>query len=128
MACANLSQPSVGKAVADPLMEIMYNDCDPSMEPELQTLAKPQGYYAFMTSAPAPAWADDGFNGRRCYIRCENDHCIPVQAQDAWLAMSGVEWDIARFETGHMPFTSQPEMTANTIESWTQALVSKSLR
>jgi len=124
---ANFLQPSPGKAIVDPLMETMYNDCDPSMESELQRLAKPQGYNVFLTPALAPCWADDGFEGRRCYIRCEKDQCIPVQAQDAWLTSCGVEWDVATFETGHMPFISQPEMTADRIEKWIQGFGLKPL-
>ncbi|KAI0869290.1 Alpha/Beta hydrolase protein [Hypoxylon argillaceum] len=103
-------KPSKGLALIEPASEILYNDCDP--DPELDKFMTPHALKAFETKASAPAWRDKGFAGRRTYIRTINDNCHPVSIQDAWIAKSAVEWNVVNFETGHMPFVSQPSMLA----------------
>ncbi|KAI1460139.1 hypothetical protein F4805DRAFT_418259 [Annulohypoxylon moriforme] len=75
----------------------------------------PHALLAFETKASAPAWADAGFDGRRAYMRTLSDCCNPTSLQDLWLEKSKVKWDIVNFETGHMPFVSQPEALAAQI-------------
>lgn len=96
-------------------MDILYNDCDPALAPELEASMKPHALLAFETKATAPAWADKGFDGRRAYVRTLDDCCNPSWLQDSWLEKSGVKWDIVDFKTGHMPFVSQPESLAAQI-------------
>ncbi|KAI0459138.1 Alpha/Beta hydrolase protein [Xylaria acuta] len=103
-------KPSKGLALIEPAMEILYNDCEP--DPELDKSMTPHALHAFETKASAPAWQDTGFDGRRLYIRTVNDHCNPSVLQDAWIEKSGVDWNVVNFESGHMPFISQPEALA----------------
>ncbi|KAI1110151.1 Alpha/Beta hydrolase protein [Nemania sp. NC0429] len=103
-------KPSRGLALIEPAMEILYNDCDP--DPALENAMTPHALRAFETRASAPAWQDGGFDGRRVYIRTARDNCNPPVLQDAWIEKSGVSWDVVNFETGHMPFISQPEALA----------------
>ncbi|RWA03735.1 hypothetical protein EKO27_g11370 [Xylaria grammica] len=100
-------KPSKGLCLIEPAMEILFNDCKP--DPELEKSVLPHALRAFETKASAPAWRDKGFDGRRTYIRTANDNCNPLPQQDAWIKKSGVKWNIVNFETGHMPFVSQPE-------------------
>ncbi|KAI1157676.1 Alpha/Beta hydrolase protein [Nemania serpens] len=103
-------KPSKGLAVIEPAMDILYNDCQP--DPELDNSMTPHALQAFETKASAPAWQDQGFDGCRVYIRTVNDCCNPAALQDAWIEKSGVNWNVVNFETGHMPFVSQPEALA----------------
>ncbi|KAI0513264.1 Alpha/Beta hydrolase protein [Xylaria bambusicola] len=107
------NKPSEGLALIEPAMQVLYNDCEP--DPELDRFMKPHALKAFETKSSAPAWQDEGFNRRRLYIRTVKDQCNPSFLQDSWIEKSGVEWDVVNFDTGHMPFVSQPEALAEQI-------------
>lgn len=77
----------------------------------------PHAYSVFFGKATAPAWADPYFNGRRAYIRTLDDHCNPTFVQDLWLQKTQVKWDVVDFNSGHMPFVSQPEALAEKISA-----------
>lgn len=83
----------------------------------------PHALAAFETPAPAPAWAEPSFDGRRVYIRTAEDQCNPLFLQDIWIEKSKVSWDIADLKTSHCPFISCPEeivaKTLTFIEKWT---------
>ncbi|KAI9733780.1 MAG: hypothetical protein M1818_007047 [Claussenomyces sp. TS43310] len=115
-------KPSPGLAVIEPVMQILYADADPSLAPAMEAAMIPHALAAFETPAPAPAWAEDSFDGRRAYIRTLDDQCNPLFLQDAWLKKSGVEWDIVDLKTSHCPFISCPEVVAakmiGFIEKW----------
>ncbi|KAI1123417.1 alpha/beta-hydrolase [Nemania abortiva] len=110
-----LQAPSEGLAVIEPAMSVLYNDCDPALEPELAKQMKPHALQAFATAASAPAWKDGGFNGKRAYIRTLKDCCNPSWLQDSWIEKSEVQWEVIDFDTGYMPFISQPKELAETI-------------
>jgi pimeloyl-ACP methyl ester carboxylesterase len=108
-------KPSNGLALIEPAMDILYNDCAPDLEPELDGFMKPHALQAFETKPSAPAWADKGFNGRRAYVRTLDDHCNPLFLQELWIGKSKVVWDVVDFKSGHMPFVSQPKALAAQI-------------
>ncbi|KAI1429592.1 Alpha/Beta hydrolase protein [Xylaria sp. FL1777] len=110
-----IDKPTKGVAVIEPAMEILYNDCDPALEPELAKFMKPHSLTAFATPATAPGWADKAFDGKRAYIHTLKDCCNPAWLQDAWIEKSKVQWDVINFDTGHMPFVSKPKELAATI-------------
>lgn len=97
-------------------MEILYNDCDHSIASVLESTVKPHANLAFETKATAPAWADTGFDGRRVYVRTLGDCCNPTAIQDVWMEKSKVKWDVVNFDSGHMPFISQPDALAKQIK------------
>lgn len=96
-------------------MDVLYNDCNAERAPELIASVKPHAYKAFMTKATAPGWADAAYDGKRVYVHTLDDHCNPSWLQDLWLEKSKVKWDVVDFQTGHMPFVSQPEKLAEQI-------------
>lgn len=73
------NKPSQGLALIEPAMEILYNDCEP--DAELDGFMKPHALRAFETKPSAPAWKDEGFDGRRLYIRTIKDQCNPASLQ-----------------------------------------------
>ncbi|ATZ47509.1 hypothetical protein BCIN_02g07820 [Botrytis cinerea B05.10] len=115
--------PSPGLAVIEPVIPILYADCDTSSAPALEAAMIPHALAAFETPAPAPAWAEPSFDGRRVYIRTAEDQCNPLFLQDIWIEKSKVSWDIADLKTSHCPFISCPEeivaKTLTFIEKWT---------
>lgn len=96
-------------------MDILYNDCDSALASELEAHMLPHANLAFETKASAPAWADTAFDGKRVYVRTQLDCCNPSVLQDVWLQKSNVQWDVVDFQTGHMPFESQPQQLAAQI-------------
>ncbi|KAI3329063.1 alpha/beta-hydrolase [Xylariaceae sp. AK1471] len=116
-------KPSDGLALIEPAMDVLYNDCAPDLEPELNEFMKPHALQAFETKPSAPAWADKGFDGRRAYVRTLHDHCNPLFLQDLWLEKSKVEWEVVDFKTGHMPFVSQPKDFAAQIVGFVDGFV-----
>lgn len=119
------SQPSQGLALIDPAMDVLYNDCDRALEPELATLMQPHALRAFETPATAPAWAESAFDGRRAYVRTLDDCCNPSSLQDLWLEKSQVEWEVVDLKTGHMPFVSQPRALAEHIIKFIDGFMAK---
>ncbi|RWA14270.1 hypothetical protein EKO27_g836 [Xylaria grammica] len=115
-------KPSKGLAIIEPAMDILYNDYDPSLQPELDKFMNPHALQAFETKATAPAWKDKGFEQRRLYVRTLDDHCNPFSLQTSWIEKSGVEWDVIDLKTGHMPFVSQPEALAAHVIAFVQRL------
>lgn len=111
----NIAQPSKGLALIEPAMDILYNDCDSALSTELEGHMLPHANLAFETKATAPAWADHGFDGKRVYVRTLLDCCNPSFLQDMWLEKSKVQWEVVDFQTGHMPFESQPQQLAEHI-------------
>lgn len=114
--------PSEGLAIIAPAMDILYNDCDPSLEPEFDKFMNPHALQAFETKPSAPAWKDRGFDKRRLYVRAVKDQCLPYSLQTAWVEKSAVEWEVVDFETGHMPFVSQPEALGAQIVKFVRGL------
>ncbi|CAG8241846.1 unnamed protein product [Penicillium salamii] len=120
-----VNTPSEGLAVIEPAMEILYNDCDRALEPELGKQMQPHALRAFETPATAPAWAESAFDGRRAYVRTLDDCCNPSSLQDIWLEKSKVEWQVVDFKTGHMPFVSQPKALAEQITKFIDGFIAK---
>ncbi|KAJ8126908.1 hypothetical protein O1611_g6731 [Lasiodiplodia mahajangana] len=107
--------PSEGLAIIEPAMEILYNDCPASLQPELDKFMNPHALQAFETEPSAPAWKDAGFDNRRVYVRTLKDNCNPVSIQNEWIKKTAVQWEVIELETGHMPFVSQPEKVASLV-------------
>ncbi|GKZ32165.1 hypothetical protein AbraIFM66950_001345 [Aspergillus brasiliensis] len=120
-----VGKPSQGLAVIEPAMEVLYNDCDRGLEPELEKFMHPHALRAFETPATAPAWAESALDGRRAYVRTLDDCCNPSSLQDMWLEKSKVQWDVVDFKTGHMPFVSQPQALAEQITKFIDGFLAK---
>ncbi|KAL9115159.1 MAG: hypothetical protein Q9227_000953 [Pyrenula ochraceoflavens] len=101
-------KPSPGVAIAEPVLETLYNDCDPSLRPELEAAMTPHGYLCLDTKVSAPCWAEDGFSGTLAYVRTMQDQVNPVFIQDMCMANTQVHWEVESMDTSHGPFISQP--------------------
>jgi len=115
--------PSPGLAVIEPVIQTLYADADATLAPALEAAMVPHALAAFETPAPAPAWAEPAFDGRRAYIRTLDDQCNPLFLQDIWLEKSGVSWDVTDLKTSHCPFISCPEEVVSKTLSFTEKWV-----
>lgn len=62
----------------------------------------------FETSTGNPGWADEGYNGRRSYLKTSLDKALAPSDQEYMIRRSTVDWNVDTFKTGHSPFLSQP--------------------
>ncbi|KAI0482285.1 Alpha/beta hydrolase fold-1 [Xylariaceae sp. FL0804] len=104
--------------------EIFYNDCGPEMTAAVAPTLRGQAPRAIPhyldPSSPsgqwAAAWREEGYDGRRAYIRCTRDNAIPVEHQDAMVRESGVPWLVRTLDASHSPFMSMPTALAHTLD------------
>ncbi|PVI00211.1 alpha/beta-hydrolase [Periconia macrospinosa] len=61
------------------------------------------------------AWADAAFNGKRTYIKTTRDNAFPLEAQNAMVRDSGVEWDVVELDAGHSPHLSHTGEVARIV-------------
>ncbi|PWY68989.1 alpha/beta-hydrolase [Aspergillus sclerotioniger CBS 115572] len=120
-----VDKPSQGLCVIEPVMEILYNDCDRALESELDKCMRPHALRAFETPATAPAWAERAFDGSRAYVRTLDDCCNPSSLQDVWLEKSKVDWEVVDFKSGHMPFVSRAEGLAELVVRFIDGFMAK---
>ena len=89
--------------------EIFLLDVPTPEDQQAIDMLKHQAYNFMTTKTPAQAWQLPYFNGRRAYLKCTEDQAIPLEAQDAMVQYSGVEWDVGELKASHSPHLSQPE-------------------
>ena len=76
---------------------------------------------AFKSPSPAPAWLDDGFQGRLAYIVCTKDHAIPEELQKGMRHASGKKWLVEELEGSHSaPFVIKYEEAAEMVIDFIQ--------
>ncbi|KAI5457671.1 Alpha/beta hydrolase fold-1 [Mariannaea sp. PMI_226] len=79
---------------------------------------------AFTTPSPPPAWKDEVFNGRRAYIKCQNDMAIPIVAQKMMVESTGLDWQELDLDASHSPFLTHSDEMCEFIEKraveWTK--------
>jgi len=85
----------------------------------------PHSIHSLTTPTGPTAWDNPAYHNHRAYIRTLQDVPIPLEAQNAMLAGSGVEWDVRDFDTGHSPFLVKPEELAATLLELAKAWAGK---
>ena len=77
---------------------------------------------SFLEQQPLVAYTEPAYDGRRVYIRTENDQALPAFVQDLFIEGSGVKWDVVKLDTSHSPFLSTPADLTKTlvgfVEGW----------
>jgi pimeloyl-ACP methyl ester carboxylesterase len=94
---------------------IMYGDVPEYLAADAASALLPLSLHVFTNPSPAPAWADAAYSGRRAYIRCSQDICLPTFVQDIMVEASGVDWIKKTFDTSHSPFLSCPTELADYV-------------
>ncbi|PSN69468.1 hypothetical protein BS50DRAFT_675602 [Corynespora cassiicola Philippines] len=60
-----------------------------------------EGKRCLTSKSPAQGWADEGFEGRRAYVRAVRDTCLTAEQQEQMIEASGVEWMVEDLDAGH---------------------------
>lgn len=102
--------------VEDP-KQIFYNDVPEPLATEVAKQVGGQSLKSFSTASGKVYYGDTAYDGRRAYIRTSEDQALPPFAQDAFVAASGVAWEVKRLQTSHSPFLSQPGELAALVNS-----------
>jgi pimeloyl-ACP methyl ester carboxylesterase len=94
---------------ADP-EDIFYNMCAPDVAKKASAELRTQSLPAFNQPLTQAAWKEFPST----YIICEQDHAIPLFAQEA---MSGRATNVVRIESDHSPFLCRTKEIAQIIDS-----------
>jgi len=97
--------------VQDP-KQVFYGDVPEPLATEVAKHVGGQSLKSLSTASGKVYYGHPAYDGRRAYIHTSEDQALPPFAQDAFVAASGVAWDVKRLRTSHSPFLSQPEVLA----------------
>ena len=113
----------------EPAIPTLYADVEESVAKKLEASMLPHSMLSFTTPAPAPAWAEAAFDGRRAYIHTLQDCCLPAEYQKKWVEGTGVKWLTEDVDASHSSFVSKPEEVAKLVlgfvKQWTTVNSSK---
>lgn len=71
---------------------------------------------SFNSSAGVSHYQDAAYDGRRVYLRTNQDQALHPIAQDLFVTGSGVSWRVIKLDTSHSPFLSIPDKLADIVE------------
>ncbi|KAL8872929.1 MAG: hypothetical protein Q9174_001532 [Haloplaca sp. 1 TL-2023] len=83
----------------------------------------PQSLLSFNTVAGPTFYGIAAYDNRRAYLHTNEDQALPPFAQDAFVAGSGVSWNVQKLDTSHSPFYSEPKQLADIVVANTKAFV-----
>ena len=78
-------------------------------------LIRPQSLLSFNTPSAQVYYGIAAYDYRRVYLHTTQDQALPPFAQDAFVAGSGIKWDVVKLDTSHDPFFSAPEKLAEIV-------------
>ncbi|KAK7403069.1 hypothetical protein QQX98_011180 [Neonectria punicea] len=103
----NIINEETGQLDVDNPKAVFYNNVDDALAKSAIEQLKQQAHTSFTTPSAPPAWKDGVFDGRRAYIKCQQDKAIPYIAQSMMIQFSGVQWhELDLEDAGHSPFLS----------------------
>ncbi|KPM38494.1 hypothetical protein AK830_g8054 [Neonectria ditissima] len=113
----NIINEETGQIDVDDPEAIFYNNVDDALTKAAVKGLRQQAHTSFTTPSSPPAWQDEVFDGRRAYIKCQQDRTIPYIAQSMMLQFSGHQWhELDLGDAGHSPFLSHTESVYKFID------------
>jgi hypothetical protein len=101
----------------------LYNDIPEPIAQFATDIFLPQSLKSTLDKSGPVGFKDAGYEGRLVYIRTELDQAVPPEGQDGMIQASGVNFTVERCETGHSPFLSHPDMSADTYDKLTKGFM-----
>ncbi|KAL8727984.1 MAG: hypothetical protein Q9181_005501 [Wetmoreana brouardii] len=83
----------------------------------------PQSLLSFNTPSSETYYGITAYDNRRTYLHTNQDQALPPFAQDAFVAGSGVTWNVQKLDTSHSPFFSEPKQLADIVVSNVKAFL-----
>ena len=97
-------------------------DVTPAVAQACLSQILPHALLAFKSTAPKPAWADAGFDGRLAYLVCTEDRAIVQVAQHAMMQGIGKTWIVKEVEGSHTaPFLDKIPEAVQALESFVRS-------
>ncbi|KAL8654025.1 MAG: hypothetical protein Q9210_001766 [Variospora velana] len=93
--------PSGGMTIISPAIEALFNDVDRDTASRLVAFLVPHAILSFESPAPKQAWTEPAYEGKRAFLRCTQDHTIPLAVQDMCVQRSGLDWIVKDVDAGH---------------------------
>jgi pimeloyl-ACP methyl ester carboxylesterase len=90
--------------------QVFYNTCSPAVADAAAARLRPQTTASFVEPVRSVAWRDVPST----YVICDQDHAIPVAAQEAMSAHAGATHHL---DSDHSPFLTDPEAVADLIRA-----------
>ena len=94
-----------------------YHDVNPSLANEAVSSLRAQSLATMMTPVDSVDYGNKVWNGRRAYIRCDQDRTVLPKFQDMFMQFSGATWNVKNIDSGHSPFLSKPQELAGIVDS-----------
>ncbi|KAL8827043.1 MAG: hypothetical protein Q9191_003427 [Dirinaria sp. TL-2023a] len=108
--------------VIDP-KNTFYADVPEPLASEASNQIYGQSLVSFNSPSSKTHYGDSFYNNRRVYLHTNLDQALPPFAQDAFVANSGVAWNVQKLDTSHSPFLSEPAQLAAIVQTNTQAFM-----
>lgn len=108
--------------VIDP-KNTFYADVPEPLASEASNQIYGQSLVSFNSPSSKTHYGDSVYNNRRVYLHTNLDQALPPFAQDAFVANSGVAWNVQKLDTSHSPFLSEPAQLAAIVQTNTQAFI-----
>ena len=102
--------------VKDPKITF-YADVPEPLASEASNQIYGQSLVSFNSPSSGTHYGDSVYDGRRVYLHTNLDQALPPFAQDAFVANSGVAWNVQKLDTSHSPFLSQPSQLATIVQT-----------
>ena len=90
--------------------QVFYNTCSPEVADAAAARLRPQTIASFVEPVRKVAWRDVPST----YVICDQDHVIPVAAQEAMSAHAGATHHL---DSDHSPFLTDPDAVADLIRA-----------
>ncbi|KAL8703731.1 MAG: hypothetical protein Q9201_003104 [Fulgogasparrea decipioides] len=92
-----------------------YADVVEPLASKAASQIRPQSLLSFNTPLSQTYYGITAYDDRRTYLHTNRDQALPPFAQDAFVAESGVPWNIQQLDTDHSPFLTQPKHLADIV-------------
>ncbi|OJJ70087.1 hypothetical protein ASPBRDRAFT_181694 [Aspergillus brasiliensis CBS 101740] len=111
-----LDQPSDQLNYPDDPIGNFAPEVDSVLVKDLEAHLKPHATLAFTSPQPAPAWADEAFQGRLAFIVTALDKAVPKEAQYGMMAATEKQWVVKEMACSHCaPFVAKVEETVQLV-------------
>ncbi|CAG8979364.1 hypothetical protein HYALB_00002490 [Hymenoscyphus albidus] len=102
---------------------VFYNGVPDELAQWAASIVEPHSLKSVTDKLGPIGYLDTGYAGHLKYIRTEYDQAIPAAGQDVMIEGSGVNFTVEKYDTGHRPFLSHPDMLADTLDKIAQSFI-----
>lgn len=121
---AKLDEETGMTSIPDPASCVYTHVDDAEAVKKAMETVGTHSFTAFNSESPDQAWEDDEWDGKRVYVRCEQDQAVSVAIQDFFVSSTQVKWEIETLEdAGHSPFMSHVDKLTEIVEKYCEQWV-----